>query len=89
MAAIHARRGEVNEATAILDELNERATTGFIEWSAIGAANAAVGHLSVARTLVARAIAEHETYWQFAKSPAWAPFRADPEGAAMLRELGY
>jgi serine/threonine-protein kinase len=89
MAAIYARRGEVNEATAILHELRERATTGFIEWSVIGAANAAVGNLSEARTMVARAITEHETYWQFAKSPAWAPFRADPEAAAMLRELGY
>ena len=37
----------------------------------------------------ARGIAEHDVGWQFAKSPAWAPFKSDPEGAAMLRALGY
>ena len=26
---------------------------------------------------------------QFSNSPAWAPFRADAEGAAMLRTQGF
>ena len=89
MAAIHARRGEAAPIEAILAELDRRATTGYIECSLLGAANAALGRMDVARTLVARGIRERESYWQFAKSPAWAPFLADPEGAAMLRALGY
>jgi len=41
------------------------------------------------RALVAHRMAEHEPYWQFAKSPAWAPLLANPEGAAMLHAVGY
>ena len=89
MAAIHARRGEMDAARAILDELRVRATTGFVESSVIGAVSASVGFIDEARTLVARGIAEHEPYWQWAKCPAWAAFVADPTGTAMLRALGY
>ncbi len=89
MAAIHARRGEVSAAQAILDELRTRATTGYVESSLVGAVSAALGSMDQARALVARGMAEHEPYWQFAKSPAWAPFLADPEGAAMLHAVGY
>jgi hypothetical protein len=42
-----------------------------------------------ARALVARSIDERETYWQFSKSPAWAPFLADADGHAMLHAVGY
>jgi serine/threonine-protein kinase len=89
MATIHARRGDTSAATAILDELRGRAATGYVEWSVLGAVAAAVGSADEARALVARGIAEHEVYWQFAKSPAWTPFRVDPEGEAMLRAVGY
>jgi len=89
MAAIHWRRGEENAVRTIVEELNSRATTGYVEWSVRGSAAAALGSIAEARTLVARGIAEHEVWWQFAKSPAWAPFRADPEGAAMLHAIGF
>ena len=89
MAAIHARRGERNAVESILDELHNRATTGFIESSLLGAVYAAHGDLPKARELVARGISEHETYFQFAKSRAWGPFLSDPEGAVMMRSIGY
>ena len=89
LAAIHARRGEQSAVETILDELRHRATTGFIEWSLLGSVHAAHGDMPKARELVARGIGEHENYFQFAKSPAWAPFRSDPEGAAMLGAIGY
>jgi TolB-like protein len=89
MAAIHARRGETNAVQEILDELRGRAAAGYIEPSALGAVSAAGGSMAEARALVARGIAERDSYWQFAKSPAWAPFLADPEGAALLRPLGF
>jgi len=89
MAAIHARRGEASAIEAILDELRQRATSGFIEWSLLGSVYAAQGDMPKARELVARGISEHETYFEFARSPAWAPFLADPQGAAMLRAIGY
>jgi len=89
MAAIHARHGERSEAQAILDELRTRASTGFVESSLVGAVSASLGSVEHALALVARGIAEREPYWQFAKSPAWAPFCADPKGAAMLRPVGY
>ena len=89
MAAIHARRGEPNDVQVILEELRGRAATEYVEWSVLGAVCAAAGSMGEARALVARGIAEHESSWQFAKSPAWAPFRADPDGAAMLRVVGF
>jgi serine/threonine-protein kinase len=89
MAAIHARRGEREPAKRILDELQQRATTGFVELSVLGAVHAALGEMDEARALVARGIADHEPGWQFAKSPAWAAFRADPKGLAMLREHDF
>ena len=74
---------------SILDELSGRASTGFIEASVLGPVYASHGDMPKARELVARGLSEHETYFQFAKSPAWAPFLSDPEGAAMLRAIGY
>jgi tetratricopeptide (TPR) repeat protein len=89
MIAIHVRRGETSAARAILDELRVRAGTGFVESSVLGAVSATMGFMEEARALVARGVAEHEPYWQWAKCPAWAAFRTDPEGAAMLRAIGY
>ena len=89
MAAIHARRGERTAVESILDELRGRAISGFIESTVLGPVYASHGDMPKARELVARGISEHENYFQFAKSPAWAPFLSDPEGAAMLRAIGY
>ena len=89
MAAIHARRGETSAVQTILDELRSRAGAGYMESSVLGAVNAAAGLMDEARALVARGIAEHDVYWQFSKGPAWAPFLADADGAAMLRAIGY
>jgi serine/threonine-protein kinase len=89
MVAIHVRRGETSAARAILDELRTRASTGFVESSVLGAVTATMGLMDEACTLVARGIAEREPYWQWAKCPAWASFRADPEGAAILSAVGY
>jgi hypothetical protein len=38
---------------------------------------------------VALGIEQHEIWWQFAKSPAWAPFHADAEGRTMLGTYGF
>jgi len=89
LAALHARRGEGGAVRDILLELQQRAQTGYIESSLLGCVTAAAGSLSEARALVSRGIAEREAYCAFAKWTAWAPFRADPEGAAMLRALGF
>jgi hypothetical protein len=89
VAAIHARRGETHAALEILEELRGRAVTGFVEHSVLGTVAASSGLMVEARMLVARGIAEHEAFWQFARSPAWAPFRADPQGAAMLHAHGF
>jgi eukaryotic-like serine/threonine-protein kinase len=93
MAAIHARRealgAPAGAVRAILDELRARAAGGYVEPSILGCVCAAAGALDEARAFVARGVAEHDTGWQFSKSPAWAPFKSDPGGAAMLRALGY
>jgi Flp pilus assembly protein TadD len=89
LAAIHARRGERNAVRGILAELTQRATTSFVEHTALGAVHACLGEMPEARRLVALGIEQHEMWWQFAKSPGWAPFRADAEGAAMLRRYGF
>jgi hypothetical protein len=89
MVAIHVRRGQTSAAQTILDELRVRASTGVVESSLLGAVSATMGLMDEARTLVARGVAEREPYWQWAKCPAWAAFRADPRGAAMLRAIGY
>jgi len=89
IAAIHARRGERASAKRILTELEERAKSGYVELSVIGAVRAALGDVDEARALVARGIAEHEMAWQFASSPAWAAFLADPVGLKMLRDLDF
>lgn len=73
----------------ILDELRSRAISGFIESTVLATMYASHADMPKAREFVARGIGEHETYFQFAKSPAWAPFLCDPEGAAMLRAIGY
>jgi serine/threonine-protein kinase len=89
MAAIHARREDSSAVRAILDELRTRAASAYVESSILGCVAAAAGDFAQARALVAGGIAEHETSWQFAKSPAWAPFKSDPAGAALLRAHGY
>jgi serine/threonine-protein kinase len=89
MAAIHARREASGAVRAILDELRARAAGGYVEPSILGCVCAAAGAFDEARALVARGVAEHDAGWQFSKSPAWAPFKSDPGGAAMLRALGY
>ena len=89
VAAMHARRREWDAAGRILAELRERAATGYIELSLLGSVHAALGHMDDARALVSRGIEEHEPWWQFSASPAWAAFRADAEGAAMLRRQGF
>ena len=88
-AALHARRGEGDAVREILTELRQRATEGYVESSLLGCVTAAAGSLAEARELVARGIATHEAYCAFGRWTAWAPFLADPEGAAMLRALGF
>jgi ATP/maltotriose-dependent transcriptional regulator MalT len=89
LAAIHARRGDRDAARAILTELEQRATNSFVEHSVLGSIHACLGEMAEARRLVALGVEQHEIWWQFAKSAAWAPFRADAEGAAMLGKLGF
>ena len=86
---MHARRGETGAVQDILSELRSRAATGYIEQSVLGCVAASAGLIEEARTLVARGIEAHEPYFQFALSPAWVQFRQDPQGAAMLRAVGF
>jgi serine/threonine-protein kinase len=89
LAALHAGRGEPDAVQDILAELRQRTATGYIEASLLGCVAASAGLLPEARALVARGIADHESYVAFAKWTAWGPFRADPEGAALLRAEGF
>jgi serine/threonine-protein kinase len=89
LAAIHARRKEWDAAERILAELEERASTGFIELSLLGSVHASLGRMETARALVARGIEAREVWWSFSASPAWAAFLADDEGRAMLRAVGF
>jgi serine/threonine-protein kinase len=89
MAALHVRRGEPGAVQEILDELMHRSTTGYVENSVLGCVAAAAGRHAEARALLSRGMAEHEPYVEFSQSPAWAPFRADPEGRALLEAAGY
>jgi eukaryotic-like serine/threonine-protein kinase len=88
IAAIHAKRGNTAGARAVLDELRERAAAGFVEQSALAAVAASVGLASEARALLARSIADRETYWQFT-TPAFATLLTDPGSAAMLRAVHF
>ena len=47
------------------------------------------GEMAEARRLVALGIEQHEVWRQFAKSPAWAAFRDDAQGTAMLGRYGF
>lgn len=87
-AAIHARRGDLDSAEALYQELRSRARTGYIGWSEQGTGAAAAGHREDARALVARGIDARESYLVFWKSPAWGPFLADAEGLKLLRSIG-
>ena len=89
LAAIHARRGERDVVRGILAELEDRASKSFVEHTVLGSVRACLGEMEEARRLVALGIEQHEIWWQFAKAPAWAPFRADAEGKAMLRKQGF
>ena len=80
LASIHSRRGELDAVRGILTELEDRATKSFVEHTALGSVHACLGEMAEARRLVALGIEQHEIWWQFAKAPAWAPFRADAEG---------
>jgi serine/threonine-protein kinase len=88
LAAICAARGDQAGAQAIYGELRTRAATSFIGSAEQASAAAAAGHLEAARALVARAIDMRDTYLVFWKLPAWAPFRRDPEGMALIRQAG-
>ena len=61
----------------------------LVEHTVLGSVHACLGEMTEARRLVALGIEQHEIWWQFAKSAAWAPFRADAEGAAMLGRYGF
>src|SRR4051812_19119484 len=89
LAAIHARRGELDMVRGILAELTDRASKSFVEHTVLGAVHACLGEMPEARRCTALGIEQHEMWWQFSNSPAWAPFRADAEGAAMLRKHGF
>jgi tetratricopeptide (TPR) repeat protein len=90
LAAIRARRGEMAAVRAILDELRQRAESGYVEQSIIGAVCASAGEIEEARALVQRGMGAHENSWQFAQgSPAWASFKADAAGAEMVRAEGF
>ena len=88
LASIHARRGERDAVCGILSELEERATKSFVEHSVLGSVHACLGETG-RRDGSSLGIEQHEVWWQFAISPAWAPFRADAEGAATLRRYGF
>ena len=89
LAAIYWRRGESDALGGILAELEERASKSFVEHTVLGAVHACLGEMPEARRLVALGIEQHEMWWQFAKAPAWAAFRAAAEGVEMLRTYGF
>jgi serine/threonine-protein kinase len=89
LASIHARCGELDAVRGILAELEDRASKSYVEHSVLGCVHACLGEIEEARRHVALGIEQHEIWWHFAKSPAWAPFRADAEGAAMLAKYGF
>jgi serine/threonine-protein kinase len=89
LAAIRARREEGDVLRDILAELEERARNGFVEHTVLGSVHACLGEMAEARRLVTLGIEQHEVWWQFSKSPAWAAFRADAEGVEMLRSYGF
>jgi TolB-like protein/cytochrome c-type biogenesis protein CcmH/NrfG len=89
IAAIHARRGEAAAVREVLTELKHRVESGYIESCVLGCVMASAGNLEEARTRVIKGIADHEPYFQFSQSPAWAAFRSDPQGRAILEKVGF
>ena len=89
LAAIHGRRGERDVLDGILAELNERAAKSFVEHTVLASVHACLGEMPEARRLLALGIEQHEMWWQFSSSPAWAAFRADAAGKAMLARYGF
>jgi len=55
----------------------------------LASVHACLGEMPEARRLLALGIEQHEMWWQFSSSPAWAAFRADAEGKAMLARYGF
>ncbi len=88
MAAIYAARGDRTGAEGIYQELRTRAETGHVGLGEQAAAAVAAGRLDESRVLAARAIEARDPYLAFWKLPAWAPFRQDAEGMALLRATG-
>ena len=89
LAAIHTRRGELDAVRDILAELVDRASKSFVEHTVFASVHACLGEMVEARRLAALGIEQHEMRWEFSQSPAWAPFRADAEGVAMLKTYGF
>ncbi len=85
LATVHARKGEIEKAESIYQELTERSKTAFITPGARAVAAAAAGHMTEARALLAQALADRDAYVVFNKLAAWRPIWDDPECAAMLR----
>ena len=85
LAAMHARRGDLDTAHTIWEEVRERARTSHVGTAEQATIAASAGELSEARRLLAKAIAERDPYLGFWKLPAWASIWNDAECAALLR----
>jgi TolB-like protein len=85
IAAVHAARGNREDAETIYQELRNRAASAYVGFSEQGAAAASAGRLEEARALVRQGIDGHEPFLAFWKLPSWGPYRADAQGMALLR----
>jgi TolB-like protein/Flp pilus assembly protein TadD len=85
MAAIHSRRGHIDQVETIRVELEERSTSGFIGTAIRATVAASAGRWPEARALLARAIEEHDPQVAFWKMPAWQAVWKDDHCDAMLR----
>ena len=88
IAGAHWRMRNVDAAEQVYQEITQRARASYVGWSEQGAIAAAAGRLDMARELVSRGIEARDSYLAFETCPAWDPFKADPEGRRILREVG-
>lgn len=93
MAALgftYARAGRRQAAEALLSELLDRRSKGYVRAASIAMLNAGLGDTAQAFAWLDRARQVHDPFliYNFVSEPLMEPMRRHPNGAALLRAMG-
>jgi tetratricopeptide (TPR) repeat protein len=85
----YAKAGRRKEAEALLRELLERRSKGYVSSATIALLTAGLGDTTQTFAWLRRAVEIHDPklIYQFVNQPLLEPFRRDPRGMAILRAM--